>query len=45
MRGVYLDTFSFQAPAFYKKLGYQRVRPHRGFPEGYDRIWLMKRFP
>ena len=26
-RHVYLDTWSFQAPGFYKKLGYSRVRP------------------
>ena len=43
-RGVYLDTFSFQAPKFYAKLGYSEFGRIHDIPAGYDRIWLMKRF-
>src|SRR5262245_60345442 len=44
-RGVkhaYVDTFSFQAPGFYKKLGYREYGRLRGFPKGHSRIWLSK---
>ena len=43
-KGVYLDTFTFQAPEFYARLGYQEFGRIAGFPGGFDRIWLMKRF-
>jgi GNAT superfamily N-acetyltransferase len=43
-RGVYLDTFTFQAPGFYQKLGYSEFGRIADFPTGFDRIWLMKRF-
>jgi ribosomal protein S18 acetylase RimI-like enzyme len=43
-RGAYLDTFSFQAPKFYEKLGYREFGRIADFPAGFDRIWLMKRF-
>ena len=43
-RGVYLDTFSFQAPKFYEKQGYREFARITDFPPGHDRIWLMKRF-
>ena len=43
-RGAYLDTFSFQAPGFYQKLGYREFGRIADFPAGFDRIWLMKRF-
>jgi GNAT superfamily N-acetyltransferase len=43
-KGVYLDTFSFQAPEFYAKLGYREFGRIAGFPGGFDRIWLAKRF-
>lgn len=32
-RGVWLDTFSFQAPGFYEKQGYARFGTIEGFPE------------
>jgi hypothetical protein len=44
LRGAYLDTFSFQAPKFYAKLGYREFGRISDFPLGFDRIWLMKRF-
>ena len=43
-RGVYLDTFSFQAPKFYEKLGFREFGRIADFPVGHSRIWLMKRF-
>ena len=33
-RIFYLETFSFQAPAFYRKLGYESALEVRGFPCG-----------
>jgi len=39
---IYLDTFSFQAPKFYKKLGYSEFGRLNGFPPGHTRIWLSK---
>ena len=44
-RGVkhaYVDTFSFQAPGFYRKLGYREFGRLKGFPKGHARIWLSK---
>jgi GNAT superfamily N-acetyltransferase len=44
-RGVthaYVDTFSFQAPGFYKKLGYREYGRLKAFPAGHQRIWLTK---
>jgi len=38
----YLDTFSFQAPEFYKRRGYQEFGRLEGFPPGHARIWLSK---
>ncbi len=39
---VYLDTFSFQAPDFYKKLGYQVFGELPDFPPGHQRYFLRK---
>ena len=38
----YLDTFSFQAPEFYKRRGYQEFGRLEAFPPGHARIWLSK---
>lgn len=43
-RGAHLDTFSFQAPGFYAKLGYREFGRIGDYPPGFDRIWLMKLF-
>ena len=38
-----LDTFSFQAPDFYRKLGYRDFARLDGFPAGHCRHYLTKR--
>jgi ribosomal protein S18 acetylase RimI-like enzyme len=42
VKNVYLDTFSFQAPGFYKKLGYREFGRLKKYPAGHDRVWLTK---
>jgi GNAT superfamily N-acetyltransferase len=42
-RTFYLDTFSFQAPAFYRKLGYAPVLEVGGFTPDIVRYTMMKR--
>lgn len=40
---LYLDTYSFQAPDFYAKLGFKEVGRYTGFPsKGIDKIFLQK---
>jgi len=39
---VYLDTFSFQAPDFYKRHGYQVFGELKDFPPGHQRYYLKK---
>ena len=39
---VYLDTFSFQAPSLYARLGYAVASEIRGFPDGIVK-YLMRR--
>src|SRR5262245_6345414 len=41
-KNVYLDTFSFQAPGFYKKLGYREFGRLEDFPRGHHRAWMTK---
>jgi GNAT superfamily N-acetyltransferase len=40
---AYLDTFSFQAPDFYKQYGYQVFGELKDFPRGHQRYFLKKR--
>ena len=40
---IYLDTFSFQAPKFYEKLGFEVFGKIENFPETYTRYFLVKR--
>jgi GNAT superfamily N-acetyltransferase len=42
VRNVYLDSFSFQAPTFYAKLGYREFGRLKEFPAGHDRVWMTK---
>jgi len=39
----YLNTFSFQAPEFYKKLGYTVFAELEDFPVGHSRVFMRKR--
>jgi GNAT superfamily N-acetyltransferase len=39
---VWLDTFSFQAPGFYEKLGYQEFGRLDDFPPGHARHFVWK---
>jgi GNAT superfamily N-acetyltransferase len=41
-KNVYLDTFSFQAPDFYKQHGYQVFGELHNFPPGHQRYFLTK---
>ncbi len=42
--GIYLDTYTFQAPGFYAKLGFEEVGRYTGFPtRGVDKIFLQKK--
>lgn len=41
-RAAYLDTFTFQAPRFYQRLGYREFGRLDDFPPGHSRIWFSK---
>jgi GNAT superfamily N-acetyltransferase len=41
-KNAYLDTFSFQAPGFYKKHGYRVFGELHDFPTGHQRYFLTK---
>jgi GNAT superfamily N-acetyltransferase len=41
-RLVYLDTFSFQAPDFYRKLGYGVACELTGFPDGASKFIMTR---
>lgn len=41
-RGVYLDTFTFQAPDFYPRHGYVEFGRLNDFPKGHSRVWFAK---
>ena len=41
-KNVYLDTFSFQVPDFYKQHGYQVFGELQNFPPGHQRYFLKK---
>ncbi|MCZ8520696.1 MULTISPECIES: GNAT family N-acetyltransferase [Paenibacillus] len=41
-RLMHLDTFSFQAPDFYRKLGFEVFGELAGFPDGAVRYFLKK---
>jgi GNAT superfamily N-acetyltransferase len=40
---VVLSTHSFQAPAFYERLGYERHAVIRGDPKGHANVFYVKR--
>ncbi|MDW9404888.1 GNAT family N-acetyltransferase [Pseudomonas soli] len=41
--GIWLDTFSFQAPDFYRQLGFEFFGEIADFPPGHTRYFLQKR--
>jgi GNAT superfamily N-acetyltransferase len=41
--GVFLDTFAFQAPDFYQKLGYTIFGELKDHPRGLSKYWLQRR--
>jgi GNAT superfamily N-acetyltransferase len=43
-RGVWLDTFSFQARSFYERLGYTIFGAFEDYPPGHSRFFLRKNF-
>lgn len=42
--GAYVDTYSFQAPDFYLKSGYEEFGRIDDMPPGHSCIWLRKRW-
>jgi GNAT superfamily N-acetyltransferase len=40
---IYLDTFDFQAPGFYEKLGFKVFGKLEEYPPGHQRFYLVKR--
>jgi GNAT superfamily N-acetyltransferase len=42
---VFLNTMTFQAPAFYAKLGYVVFGELVNVPRGHRRLWFCKRLP
>jgi ribosomal protein S18 acetylase RimI-like enzyme len=42
VRHVFLDSFSFQAPKFYAKLGYREYGRLKDFPKGHSRHSMTK---
>jgi GNAT superfamily N-acetyltransferase len=42
VRHIYLDSFTFQAPDFYKKRGYREYGRLEAFPAGHARVFLTK---
>lgn len=43
MDGIWLDTFSFQAPNFYRRLGYSEFGRIDGYPQNEARQFFLKR--
>jgi len=41
-KNVFLDTFSFQAPEFYQKYGYQVYGELPDFPTGHQRFFFTR---
>lgn len=42
-RQAFLETFTFQAPGFYQKLGYEVFGKVEGWPAGHTHYYLRKR--
>ena len=44
LSGIWLDTWTFQAPGFYERLGFTECGRITDYPPGHDRIFYVKRF-
>lgn len=44
-RHFYLETFSFQAPDFYRRFGYEVVHTNAAFPHGIAKFVMERREP
>ena len=44
LKGIYTATVSFQAPEFYKKVGYKEIGRLKEYADNYDKVFLAKRF-
>lgn len=42
---ILISSYSFQAPAFYQKYGYELAWQLNDFPPGHQQCYLVKRFP
>ena len=42
-RFISLDTFSFQAPEFYEKLGFIKIGTETDFPKGFEKYYYRKK--
>ena len=42
-RFISLDTFSFQAPEFYEKLGFIKIGTETDFPKGFEKLYYRKK--
>lgn len=40
---ISLDTFSFQAPGFYEKLGFEKIGTETDFPKGFEKYYYRKK--
>lgn len=43
-KGVWLDTYDFQARGFYEKHGFEQFAELAGFANGHTRYFMVKRF-
>lgn len=41
-RFISLDTFSFQAPVFYEKLGFEKIGTETDHPKGFEKYYYRK---
>ena len=44
LSGIWLDTWTFQAPGFYVRLGFTECGRIPDYPPGHDRVFYVKRF-
>lgn len=42
-RFISLNTFSFQAPEFYEKLGFEKIGTETDFPKGFEKYYYRKK--